>query len=524
MERSVRIVVAEGPNGRNGLLRFVLESEGYDVVGEASSAPDLAHALKTHDPDVVVMDDGIGATAVGMTHDLAPDAKVVLIWPEAVVPIGGDAAVEPSAVLRRLGPTVEGLTGVPSASGRMGARHGAGILSLGAILAMGRAAGSERATPADRPASTRPGPADAIIDDRGESPVLILPDGPGAVPTAADADAAISGPLTLSELEHAEHDDAVPIADVAAMAGAGVAAGAVAAAGAPAETGVATATAASGAAAVAATGARARRNRSLGTLALGGAALAGSLVLALSLSGSRVPSEGVRGEGPGVTPPSISASPVVPPPQAVVIPGALLGDLGGSGTTLTFVRSDAAAGTGTRAGVGGPGGTGGTGGGGGPTPPAGSGGGNGSGSGSVGSGGGGGGTGGPGPAPGGGGSPGGGKGGKVGGGDCLPRGGDVGQPCGLDDDGLDGHGPGDHGGNAQLNRGGDHSGESHGHGGDHSGDQGGDHSGDQGGGQGGDHSGDQSGGQGGDQSGDHSGGQSGDQSGDQSGGQGGDGN
>jgi hypothetical protein len=498
-DRSVKIVVAEGPNGRNGLLRFVLESEGYDVVGEASSAPDLARALKTHDPDVVVMDDGIGATAVSMTHDLAPDAKVVLIWPEAVVPIGGDAAVEPSAVLRRLGPTVEGLTGVPSASGRMGARRSAGILSLGAILAMGRAAGSERAMPAEGPESTRPVPADAIIDDRGDSPVLILPDSPGAVPTAADADAPISGPLTLAELERAEHGDAAPIADVAAMAGAGVAAGALAAAGAPAETGVTAAAAATGAGAVAAAGPRARRNRSLGTLALGGAALAGSLVLALSLSGSRVPSGGVRGEEPRA---SITAPPSVHGSHSVAVPGALLGDLGGSGTTLTFVRSDAAA-TGTRASVGSPSGTGGTGGGGGPTPPAGGGGGNGGGSGSVGSGGGGGGTGG----PGGSGSGGGGSsGGKGGGGDCLQSGGDAGQPCGLDDDGLDGHGPGDHGGNTQLNRGGDHAGESHGHGGDHSGDQGGD--------QGGDHSGDQGGDQGGEHSADHGGDQSGDQGGD----------
>ena len=141
-ERDVKIVVAEGPSGRKGLLRFVLESEGYSVVGEVSSAADLGRALGAHQPDVVVLDDGIGATAVGMTHELAPAAKVILVWPEAVVPIGGDAAVEPSSVLRRLGPTVERLTGAPSATGRMERRGAgsAGILSLGAILALGRAA------------------------------------------------------------------------------------------------------------------------------------------------------------------------------------------------------------------------------------------------------------------------------------------------------------------------------------------------------------------------------------------------
>ena len=41
-ERDVRIVVAEGPSRRKGLLRFVLESEGYDVVGEASTTAELA--------------------------------------------------------------------------------------------------------------------------------------------------------------------------------------------------------------------------------------------------------------------------------------------------------------------------------------------------------------------------------------------------------------------------------------------------------------------------------------------------
>ena len=146
-QRRARIVVAEGASARKGLLRFVLEGEGYEVVGEASTTAELASQLKDRRPDVVVMDDGIGVVAVGMVHELAPTAKVILIWPEAVVPIGGDARVEPSAVLRKLGPTVEQLTGVPSTTGTLEARRGtgaaaAGALGLGAILALGRAAGS----------------------------------------------------------------------------------------------------------------------------------------------------------------------------------------------------------------------------------------------------------------------------------------------------------------------------------------------------------------------------------------------
>jgi hypothetical protein len=105
-QHRVRIVVGEGRSARMGFLRFVLQSEGYQVVGQASNAGELARVLAEHRPDVVVLDDGIGATAVQMTHDISPDSKVILVWPGAVVPIGGDARVEPNEVLRALGPAV----------------------------------------------------------------------------------------------------------------------------------------------------------------------------------------------------------------------------------------------------------------------------------------------------------------------------------------------------------------------------------------------------------------------------------
>jgi DNA-binding NarL/FixJ family response regulator len=97
---------------RRGLLRFVLEGEGFDVVGEAGSASDLARLLAIHQPDVVVLDDGIGATAVGMAREVAPAAKVILVWPDAVVPIGGDARVDPAAVLKELGEATRQVLGI----------------------------------------------------------------------------------------------------------------------------------------------------------------------------------------------------------------------------------------------------------------------------------------------------------------------------------------------------------------------------------------------------------------------------
>ena len=106
MARPVRIVVGEGRAAQNGLLRFVLEGEGFDVVGEARGTADLTEVIESNEPDVVVLDDGIGVIAVSMVHEVAPQAKVVLVWPSAVVPIGGDARVEPARILRDLGAAV----------------------------------------------------------------------------------------------------------------------------------------------------------------------------------------------------------------------------------------------------------------------------------------------------------------------------------------------------------------------------------------------------------------------------------
>jgi hypothetical protein len=104
--RPIRIVVGEGRTAQRGLLRFVLEGEGFDVVGEASGSADLSGVIEDKRPDVVVLDDGIGVMAVSMVHEVAPDTKIVLVWPSAVVPIGGDARVEPAKILKDLGPAV----------------------------------------------------------------------------------------------------------------------------------------------------------------------------------------------------------------------------------------------------------------------------------------------------------------------------------------------------------------------------------------------------------------------------------
>jgi len=105
-ERRVRVLVGEGRSAKKGLLRFVLENEGYDVVAEAASTLELAQQVAVHRPDIVVLDDGIDASAVGMMREVLPSAKVVLVWPRGVTAVGADARLEPSEVMTSLGSTM----------------------------------------------------------------------------------------------------------------------------------------------------------------------------------------------------------------------------------------------------------------------------------------------------------------------------------------------------------------------------------------------------------------------------------
>jgi hypothetical protein len=89
----------------------VLENEGYEVVGEATTTLELAQQLAIHRPDVVVLDDGIDASAVAMLREVQPGAKLILVWPRGVAAVGADARLEPSEVMHALGSTVARVTG-----------------------------------------------------------------------------------------------------------------------------------------------------------------------------------------------------------------------------------------------------------------------------------------------------------------------------------------------------------------------------------------------------------------------------
>ncbi|HEY6566290.1 MAG TPA: hypothetical protein VI341_02125 [Actinomycetota bacterium] len=251
----VRIVVGEGRSSQHGLLRFVLDGEGYDVVADAANPAELARVLAAHKPDVVVLDDGIGATAVGMVREMVPGAKIVLVWPGDVVPIGGAAQVAPARVLQELGPAVARVTGI---AGVTAASAGAALVDEAKrdpdnLRRLVRGAGAAAAVAA----------TGAIIVDGDTAPVVILPVTPDV------------------------GDDVVTVPEADETAGVAVGSAAV---GTPA-------------AAAVAVGAQSALNRRLGNLALGGAAVAGAIVLALALGGAKVPIAQVSGEAFTFTPP-----------------------------------------------------------------------------------------------------------------------------------------------------------------------------------------------------------------------------
>lgn len=105
-QRNVRVVVGQGDLDASRSLRAVLERDDFDVVGEAANASQLARVLTDEQPDIVVLDDAIGIDAVELAAEIAPDARLIVVWPAAVMPIAGAVRVEPSEVGTALSATV----------------------------------------------------------------------------------------------------------------------------------------------------------------------------------------------------------------------------------------------------------------------------------------------------------------------------------------------------------------------------------------------------------------------------------
>jgi hypothetical protein len=177
-ERRPGVVIGEGDPGRHGLLRFVLEGEGYDVLAEAATTVELVHALAVHRPDAVILDDAIGTTAVVVIREMVPKAKVILVWPPDVIPIGGDARVDPGEILSGLGAAVERALGLGVPEPIRATVHALPADTAGDDDAMAHHPSSSGSI-----APVLPGPGvrrripddEPVIVDREPAPLLILP-------------------------------------------------------------------------------------------------------------------------------------------------------------------------------------------------------------------------------------------------------------------------------------------------------------------------------------------------------------
>lgn len=103
-DRTVQVVLGEAE--RTGILRFVLEGEGFDIVGMASNDEELERVLVGARPSVIVLDGGISAAAALEARERADGASLVVVWPEGVASVLAEERVDPHLVMEDLGEAV----------------------------------------------------------------------------------------------------------------------------------------------------------------------------------------------------------------------------------------------------------------------------------------------------------------------------------------------------------------------------------------------------------------------------------
>jgi len=107
MDLQPRMQVVLGEAERtDGLLRFVLEGEGFDIIGLASDDRELTRVLRGARPAVIVLDGGISATAALEARRSSPGASLVVVWPDGVSAAVAEEHVEPDLVISDLGEAV----------------------------------------------------------------------------------------------------------------------------------------------------------------------------------------------------------------------------------------------------------------------------------------------------------------------------------------------------------------------------------------------------------------------------------
>lgn len=105
LQPRVQVVLGEAER-TDGLLRFVLEGEGFDIIGLASDDRELTRVLRGARPAVIVLDGGISATAALEAKRSSPGASLVVVWPDGVSAAVAEEHVEPDLVISDLGEAV----------------------------------------------------------------------------------------------------------------------------------------------------------------------------------------------------------------------------------------------------------------------------------------------------------------------------------------------------------------------------------------------------------------------------------
>ena len=104
-EQKVQVVLGEAER-TDGLLRFVLEGEGFDIVGLASNDQELLRVVTGARPDVVVLDAGISAPAAMEARTRVNGAPLVVVWPDGVAAVLAEERVDPFDSISDLGDAV----------------------------------------------------------------------------------------------------------------------------------------------------------------------------------------------------------------------------------------------------------------------------------------------------------------------------------------------------------------------------------------------------------------------------------
>jgi hypothetical protein len=104
-DRTLEIVLGEAEPDA-GILRMILEAEGFHIVGHASNDDELQRVLAWVQPSVIVLDGGISASAALGARERATSGALVVVWPAGVAAVVAEERVEPERVFDELGNAV----------------------------------------------------------------------------------------------------------------------------------------------------------------------------------------------------------------------------------------------------------------------------------------------------------------------------------------------------------------------------------------------------------------------------------